>query len=124
MKRMLSLLLLALAAGLPSTASVNLNTEGVKKSVVYVYGGDNEGKQADPTKLLGTGFLVGVPLSSAENRGYVLLVTARHVLDPAWAHCPSFNPQWVYLRMNTKNYDPKKDEAGIGFVPIKLAVNE
>jgi hypothetical protein len=109
---------------LPSSAKINLNTEVVKKSVVYIYGGDNEGKQADSTKLLGTGFLVGVPLSSAENRGYLLLVTARHVFDPVWAHCPILNPQWVYLRMNTKIYDPKKDESGIGFVPIKLAANE
>ena len=124
MNRILGLLLLTFVLVLPSTASVNINTEAVKKSVVYIYGGDNEGKQADSTKILGTGFLVAVPLSSVENRAYYLLVTARHVFDPSWAHCPSFNPQWVYLRMNTKNYDPKKDDTGVGFVPIHLVLNQ
>ncbi len=124
MNRTLSLLLFTFLAVLRSSASININTEVVKKSVVYIYGGDNEGKQADPTRILGTGFLVFAPVSSAENRGYYLLVTARHIFDPAWAHCPTSNPQWVYLRMNTKNYDPKKDESGIAFVSIRVTVNE
>jgi hypothetical protein len=124
MKRILTFLFLTLTIDSPSMASVNINTELVRKSVVYVYGGDNLGKQADPTKVLGTGFLVAAPLSSVGGRAYYLLVTARHVFDPAWAHRPTSNPEWVYLRMNTKNYDPKKDESGVGFVPIHLILNQ
>ena len=61
MRRLVSLLFLACFASAPCGASVNINTDVVKKSVVYIYGGDNEGKQADSTKILGTGFLVAVP---------------------------------------------------------------
>jgi hypothetical protein len=50
----------------------------------------------------------------------VLLVTARHIVDPAWAHCPDSQPQVVYLRLNTKKYDAKADEVGVGFVPLPL----
>jgi hypothetical protein len=124
MKRILTFLFLTLTIDSPSMASVNINTELVRKSVVYVCGGDNLGKQADPTKVLGTGFLVAAPLSSVEGRAYYLLVTARYVFDPAWAHCPISNPEWFYLRMNTKNYDPKKDESGVGLVPIHLILNQ
>jgi hypothetical protein len=78
-------MLVIFAACVPSAlASINVNTEAIKKSVVYIYGGDNDGKKADPTRIMGTGFLVSVPLLSDAARHYNLLVTARHIVDPAW----------------------------------------
>ncbi len=123
-KRVFLFLFLALWVGQPAPASVNANTEGIMKAVVYLYGGDNEGKQADPKRILGTGFLVSVPLQSSANSHYTLLITARHIVDPAWAHCLDSQPQWLYLRMNKKTYDPKKDDSGLDFSPVKLVLNE
>jgi hypothetical protein len=117
-------LFLTLWIAAPSSASVNANTEGIMKTVVYLYGGDNEGKHADPERKLGTGFLITVPLLSNNAAQYLLLVTARHIVDPAWAHCPDSPPQWLYLRMNKKNYDPQKDASGVDFYPVKLVLNE
>jgi hypothetical protein len=118
-------MLVIFAACVPSAlASINVNTEAIKKSVVYIYGGDNDGKKADPTRIMGTGFLVSVPLLSDAARHYNLLVTARHIVDPAWAHCPDSQPRWLYLRMNKKEYDPKKDDSGVDFSPVKIVLNE
>ena len=81
------LLLLTIRA----TAGININVEAVKKLVVFLYGADTS-ENLDATKSLGTGFLVEVPLLSHPERSYILLVTARHIVDPQWAHCSSVNP--------------------------------
>ena len=99
----------------PTKATLNINTDVVKKSVVFIYAGDNVGN-ADPNRPMGTGFFVIVPLLSDPSKGYLLLVTARHVVDPAWAHCPDSQPQTIYLRLNTKNYDPQGDRAGFAYI--------
>ena len=41
-----------------------------------------------------------------------MLVTARHIVNPEWAHCPGPDPPRIFARFNKKNYDPKKDDAG------------
>jgi hypothetical protein len=46
----------------------------VRDSVVYVYDGD---------KLLGTGFLVGMPEPSRHDQHWTYLITARHVIQGA-----------------------------------------
>lgn len=123
MRRMFALLLMVLGAS-PTCPSVNINTDVVKGSVVYIYGGNQEGRQEDPNNAIGTGFLVRIPLTLKPNASYHVLVTARHVFDPTWAHCATTNPQWLYLRMNTKAYDAQKDGSGIGFVPVQLIAGE
>lgn len=91
------IILFALTAQAP--AALNINTEAIQKSIVFLYGADNSG-QADPQKQLGTGFMVRVPLTSDPKRYYILLATARHILDPQWARCASPNPAFIYGRFN------------------------
>ena len=105
---------------LPIHATQNINTQFLKKTIVYLYRGDTFG---DPGLPLGTGFLVRIPLMSDPTRAYVVLITARHMVDPAWDHCPDSQPQVIYLRYNKKTYDPAKDESGIDYFPLPLNVN-
>jgi len=108
----------ALACGSVS-ATQNINAKLLSKSVVYLYRGDEKGEvYAD--QLLGTGFLVSVPLVSDPKHAYLLLVTARHVIDPAWNHCPDSQPATLYVRYNKKNYDPKSGESGVDYGKIPL----
>ena len=102
-----SLLLLTTRA----MAGININVEAIRKSVVFLYGTDKDGN-VDLTKPLGTGFLVRVPLQSHPEQSYFLLVTARHIVDPEWAHCSSVNPSAIYVRLNKKEFDPAKDQSG------------
>lgn len=62
-------------------AGININVDAVRKSVVFLYGADTNGK-VDQARPLGTGFLVDVPLLSHPEKSYLLLVTARHIVDP------------------------------------------
>jgi hypothetical protein len=66
---------------------------------------------------------VQIPLLSDPKSAYVVLVTARHMVDPAWSHCPDGQPQIIYLRYNKKTYDPAKDESGIDYFPLPLTLN-
>lgn len=50
-----------------------------------------------------------------------MLVTARHIVDPQWAQCPGQNPAKIFLRLNTKNYDPTTDSSGVDFLGVDLA---
>src|ERR1041385_6378492 len=91
-------------------AKSNINIEYVQKSVVFLYGPDAAGNAAMP---LGTGFIVQVPLKSNPKRADKLLVTARHIVDPQWALCPqSSPPAKIFMRVNTKMFDPDKDSVG------------
>jgi hypothetical protein len=114
--------LLILACGFPAPAKQNINTELLRKSVVYLYRGDTIG-HPDLSLPLGTGFLVRVPLLSKPDSTYIVLVTARHMIDPAWNHCPDSQPQVIYLRFNKKKYEPAKDESGVDFAQIPLVQN-
>ncbi len=100
--------------------AININTEAVQKSVVFLYAGQPDGG-VNKNAALGTGFLISVPLLSDPKRSYVMLVTARHVLDPSWAKCPVLsNPSVIYMRLNKKDYSPSSTEVGFDFVPIPL----
>jgi hypothetical protein len=81
----------ALSLSLPTSATINIDTNAVQKSVVFLYAADAQGN-VDRNKPSGTGFLVSVPLKSDHTRSYVVLVTARHMVDPSWAKCPASNP--------------------------------
>lgn len=103
-------------------ATLPINTDAVRKSIVFIYAADSAG-QPDMTSELATGFLVAVPVKSDSSRSFVLLVTARHVVDPEWACEPRRNPQLVYLRLNKRNYDPEGDLSGVEYVPLLLVRN-
>jgi hypothetical protein len=108
-------------AAVPRTvAQLNINTDAVKKSVVFLYSAKESG-EADADKPLGTGFLVDVPLESQPTKAYRLLVTARHIVDPEWAGCPGVNPSRIYVRLNKNNYSPDSKADGVGFVALDVA---
>lgn len=114
--------LLFILSSLPIRATENINTQFLKKTIVYLYRGDAIG-HPDPGQPLGTGFLVRVPLLTDPTLSYVVLVTARHMVDPGWNHCPDVQPQVVYVRYNKKVYDPAKDENGIDYFRLDLIQN-
>jgi hypothetical protein len=79
-------------------SSMPFNVGIVKKSVVFLYypkAGSFE---------VGTGFLVEIPSKADPKRSYVVIITARHIVDPQWAGCSWANPQQIYARVNVKNY--------------------
>lgn len=114
--------LFTVVLSLPIQATQNINTQFLKKTIVYLYRGDTAG-HPDPGLPLGTGFLVRIPLITDPTHAYVVLITARHMVDPAWNHCPDSQPQVIYVRYNKKTYDPAKDESGIDYFPFPLSAN-
>ncbi len=100
-------------------ASININVDAVQKSVFFLYSADSGGV-VDPARPLGTGFLAGIPLLSDPRRSYTFLVTARHMVDPAWAKCEQANPVVIYARLNLKSYDPKSGAPGTDFIRVEL----
>jgi hypothetical protein len=85
----------------------DVNYDVIRKSVVFIYARGADG-QAQPD---GTGFLVQIPLKSKPDRSYVVLVTARHMVDPLWTGCPA-NYSTLVARFNKKTYDPKSNGPG------------
>jgi len=115
----------------PLRVSAGILADNVKRMVVFIYSADATG-EADKRKPLGTGFLITVPVRGTPNpmageanvQGVMLLITARHILDPAWAYCSTPQRDLVYLRVNTKGYEPLKDDSdGVAYVPLPLAKN-
>ena len=82
------------------------NMDVTRRSVVFIYVKDAQGKESPD----GTAFLLSLPLKSQPNRGYLVLVTARHMADPGWLNCPSGGE--LIAKMNKKNFDPEKPESG------------
>jgi hypothetical protein len=79
----------------------------VRQSVVFLHRVDHAGN----LKEAGTSFLLMVPTKSNPTRGYILLVTARHIVDPQWAGCPASEDALVAV-LNKRVYDPAKDATG------------
>lgn len=86
---------------------------------MFLYAADASGN-VDTSKPIGTAFWVEVPLKSDPKRCYRFLVTARHMVDPAWAGCERPNPDTIYARVNKKNYKPDQKEAGVDFIRLTL----
>lgn len=122
----------------PLWSDTTLDTELIKKAVVFIYASkpdpsQPDGLTADDTKPIGTGFLVAVPTPAADRpdnpnpSSAVILVTARHMVDPYWVSCtdePKVQPdRRIYLRVNKKNYDPTKNTSGISYLPVDLVKN-
>lgn len=99
-------------------ASINIDTDFIRQTIVFIYKSDRNGQAASsPTA---TGFLVAVPKKENPTEGHILLITARHVVKPQWA-CPSEeNPSRIFLRLNKRHFDPSTDSEGVGYVSIDL----
>jgi hypothetical protein len=107
----------------PLRASININVKAVEKTVVFLYSSDVTGA-VDTTKPIGTGFLVGVPLKSNPDQARIVLVTARHMIDPVWAHCAGQrNPTVIYARVNKKPDSSQPSSDGVKFVQIPLTAD-
>ncbi|HWY05704.1 MAG TPA: hypothetical protein VNY24_02525 [Candidatus Acidoferrales bacterium] len=95
------------------------NANNINKSVVFIYSAAPNGS-VDESRPVGTGFFVQVPLKSLPDKSYYLLVTARHVVQPAWAYCPpQVNPSVVYLRLNKKQF-AQGQGSGVEFLRVDL----
>ncbi len=111
----------------PLLAQTTIDTKAVKKIVVFIYAANANG-EVDERKALGTGFLAVAPLKGTPPNtdkdsvisGAVILITARHIVDPVWAYCSSPQPDLVYMKVNKKNYDPTKDRTGVVYLPVPL----
>jgi len=87
------------------------NLDVIRKSVVFIYYRDAQGVEQPE----GTGFLLAIPLKRDPARSYLVLVTARHIADPAWLCLPAHE---LIAHFNKKQFDPAKDESGIAELPL------
>jgi hypothetical protein len=106
---------LALLAKMDLSAQVgyNVNYDIIRTSVVFIHLVDSSGTIRDSD----TGFLLSIPTKSDPKKGYLLLVTARHIADPNWLSCPDQHYTLTVL-LNKKKYDPKTDESGTVEAPV------
>jgi hypothetical protein len=106
----------------PSLAYINIDTAAVKKAVVFIYAANANG-DADERHPLGTGFLIATRPQGSGVPNSILLVTARHIVDPNWAFCSESHRDLIYVRVNKAHYDPKKDKTGVEYLLIRLIEN-
>lgn len=124
MKRLTWVLLFSLCSCV-LRAETSINTESVKRMVVFIYPEKDGRPDEQPS---GTGFLIIAPkLGQKVNlhesnllEGELWLITARHIVDPAWAGCPGEEPTAIYMRVNKKKYDPTTDKSGIEYLRVPL----
>lgn len=103
-------------------SAIPIDTEVVKRSVVFLH--YSRADLQKPTDEEGaTGFLVSIPSKEDVKRGMLVIVTARHVVDPEWAGCPWANPTTISARVNVKDYKPEQTEQGTWDLPLDLSVN-
>ena|ERR1039457_3605265 len=125
---------LGLATLSAAQSNFNINMEAVRSSVVFMHFRDAQGTLREA----GTGFLLGVPSKSLPGQGYYLLVTARHIVDPEWAHCV-LTPGMLFAVFNTKPSGiaqrggilelpligiwtfPAEDSADVAVIPLNAA---
>jgi len=119
----LIVLLWGLFASVQASAQslIPINTEAIRRAVVFLYGADSAGKP-DATKELATGFLVQIPLNGDTTQSYFILVTARHIVDPVWACTAAQNPTVLYARVNRKlSATPQISQ--VDFIKLSLVEN-
>ena len=85
----------------------------VLKSVVFLYY-----PKAGAFEV-GTGFLVEIPSKADPKRTSVVMVTARHIVDPKWAGCSWANPSALHALVNVK-VQVRRDEEFRGRTPARL----
>ncbi len=115
-------LLLALSAGFvvqpPARvegSSMPFNVGTVLKSVVFLYYPKEIGFE------VGTGFLVEIPSKADPKRTSVVLVTARHIVDPKWAGCSWANPFALHAMVNVKNFKYGQTRDAVDELQLDLA---
>jgi hypothetical protein len=91
----------------------------VQKTIVFIYGADAHGHE-NTSSPLATGFFVGVPNKDDQSHGVLLLITARHVVDPVWGGCATLNPSRLFMRLNTQDFNPSKDDTGVDYLQMDL----
>lgn len=99
-------------------AALNINVDAVQRSVIFLYPADQTGN-VDAQRPLGTAFLLRAPSVSGD-RFFVLVATARHILDPEWAKCGTPNPPIVYARFNREGKAAGVGGDGTIFVRLSL----
>ena len=80
------------------SSSMPFNVGTVLKSVVFLYYPTDTGIE------VGTGFLVELPSKVTGGEAAVVIVTARHIVDPKWAGCKIGDPTVIHARVNSKNF--------------------
>lgn len=95
-------------------SAFQVNYEVIRKSVVFIYA-QNVNGQVVPD---GTGFLLVVPTKSDPKKAYLILVTARHMVDPAWTGCPDGNTRLI-ARFNKRGFNPDSQDS-VGTVDYPL----
>ena len=103
----------------PLKASITLDTNKVQKIVVFIFAAKSGG-DVDDRRPLGTGFLVAAHVKGDATKSGLFLVTARHIVDPNWMFCSNSQPEFVYVRLNKKKYDPSRDNTGVAYLPVTL----
>jgi hypothetical protein len=97
-----------------SGSSMPLNVGVVLKSVVFLYYPTATGFE------VGTGFLVDIPSKTDPKRSSVVIVTARHLVDPKWEGCGRQNPRSIFARVNVKNFKLGQEQAATDQIPLDL----
>ena len=67
--------------------------------------------------------MLSLPLKNDATHGHIVIVTARHVVDPEWAGCSWRNPDAVIVRVNTKGYQPGVSPTGVWQTSFPLILN-
>lgn len=97
-------------------AQFGISMVAVQRSVVFLYLRDSAGQLQGG----GTGFLLAVKTKSDPAKAYILLVTARHIVDPSWAGCqPSSNH--LVLTVNLKEGASPQNATRTKELPIEPA---
>jgi hypothetical protein len=95
-------------------SAFQVNYQTIRNSVVFIYSRGADGQTTED----GTGFLLSVPQKSDPTKSFIVLVTARHMVDPSWDGCSQDSPNLV-ARFNKKDFNP--DVAGsVGTVDYEL----
>lgn len=84
----------------------------IPESVFFVYKTVRGGDTSAHRIATATAFVLSVP-DRTHKRFVRFLVTARHVVDPEWAHCAAKNPASIEIRLN-------KRSGGVGYETIPL----
>lgn len=103
-------------------ASTPLATDAVQRAIVFLYAANTDGS-ANERSPIGTGFLVAMHQKRSPTNIAVLLITARHIVEPDWAYCAGSRPNVLYVRINKKKYDPSKDSTGVEYLRVTLVAN-
>jgi hypothetical protein len=99
-------------------SSMPFNVGAVLKSVVFLY------YPTPPTFEVGTGFLVQIPSKADPKRSSVVIVTARHLVDPAWEACGRPNPLTISARVNVKNFKLGQKEDATDDIRLDLGTGQ